>query len=40
MNVKTVADQLCDSEAVLASPSHPVQPLIEYGRLPEFVALT
>ena len=40
MNVKTVADQLCDSEAGFASPSHPVQPLIEYGRLPEFVALT
>ena len=40
MNVKTVADQLCDSEAGFASPSQPVQPLIEYGRLPEFVALT
>jgi protoheme IX farnesyltransferase len=40
MNVKTVADQLCDSEAGFASPSQPVQPLIGYGRLPEFVALT
>ena len=35
MNVKTVADQPCDSEAGFASPS-----LVEYGRLPEFVALT
>jgi protoheme IX farnesyltransferase len=40
MNIKTVADQLCDSEAGVGSPSHPVQPLIAYGRLPEFVALT
>jgi protoheme IX farnesyltransferase len=39
MNVKTVADQLCDSEA-FASPSHRVHSLIEYGRLPEFIALT
>ena len=30
MNVKTVADQLCDSEAGFASPSHPVHRLIEY----------
>jgi protoheme IX farnesyltransferase len=40
MNVKTVADQLCESEAGFASPSHSVHSLIEYGRLPEFVALT
>jgi heme o synthase len=40
MNVKTAADQLCDSEAGFASPSHPVHPLIDYGRLPGFVALT
>jgi len=40
MNVKTVADQLCESEAGFASPSHPARSLIEYGRLPEFVALT
>jgi heme o synthase len=40
MKVKIVADQLCDSEAGFASSAHPVQPLIEYGRLPEFVALT
>jgi protoheme IX farnesyltransferase len=40
MNIKTVADQLCDSEAGIGSPSHPVQPLVDYGRLPEFVALT
>src|ERR1700693_4268640 len=40
MKAKIVADQLCDSEAGFASSAHPVQPLIEYGRLPEFVALT
>jgi protoheme IX farnesyltransferase len=40
MNVKTVADQLCESEAGFASSSHPARSLIEYGRLPEFVALT
>jgi heme o synthase len=40
MNVKTVADQLCDPEAGSGSPSHPAHPLIEYGRLPEFVTLT
>jgi len=40
MNVKTVADQLCDSEAGFASPSHSVHSLIGFGRLPEFVALT
>jgi protoheme IX farnesyltransferase len=39
MNVKTVANQLCDSEARFASPA-PVQPLTEYGRLPEFIVLT
>jgi protoheme IX farnesyltransferase len=40
MKAKIVADQLCDSEAGFSSSAHPVQPLIEYGRLPEFVALT
>ena len=35
MKVKTVADQLCDAEAGFASHS-----LVEYGRFPEFVALT
>jgi len=39
MNVKTVADQLCDPQAGLASPSLPAAPLIEYSRLPDFVAL-
>jgi len=40
MNAKTVADQLCDSEAGFASPSHSAHPLIGFGRLPDFVALT
>jgi protoheme IX farnesyltransferase len=40
MNIKTVADQLCDSEAGVGSPSHPVHRLIARSRLPEFVALT
>jgi protoheme IX farnesyltransferase len=40
MNVKTVADQLCDSEVGVGSPSQSVKPLVEYGRLPAFVALT
>ena len=40
MNIRNVADQLCDSEAGVGSPSRPVHRLIEYGRLPEFVALT
>jgi len=40
MNVKTVADQLCDSDAGVASPSRSAHPLIGYGRLPEFAALT
>jgi protoheme IX farnesyltransferase len=40
MNIKTVADQLCDSEAGVGSPSHPVRALIKYGRLPEFISLT
>jgi len=40
MNVKTVTDQVCDSKAGFASPVHPVQSMIAYGRLPEFVALT
>ncbi len=40
MNIRNVADQLCDSEAGVGSPSHPAHRLIEYGRVPEFVALT
>ena len=40
MKVKIVADQLCDSEAGLASAAHLVHRLIERSRLPEFVALT
>jgi protoheme IX farnesyltransferase len=39
MNVKTVADQLCNSEARFASP-RPVRPLIAYRRLADLVALT
>jgi protoheme IX farnesyltransferase len=40
MKVKIVADQLCDSEAGLASSAHLVHRLVERSRLPEFVALT
>jgi heme o synthase len=40
MKVKIVADQLCDSEAGLASAAHLVHRLIERSRLPEFAALT
>jgi heme o synthase len=39
MNVKTVADQLCNSEARFASP-RPVRSLIAYRRLADLVALT
>jgi heme o synthase len=39
MNVKTVADQLCNSEARFAS-SRPVRSLIAYRRLADLVALT
>src|SRR5271169_3266049 len=40
MKVKIVADQLCESEAGFASTARFVHLLVEYGRLPEFVALT
>jgi len=40
MKVKIVADQLCDSEAGLASAAHLVHRLVERCRLPEFIALT
>jgi heme o synthase len=40
MKAKIVADQLCDSEAGLASAAHLVHRLAERSRLPEFIALT